>query len=75
MGFVVDKAVLEQISFQYFVFFCQSFHRLLHTHHPLSGAGTLGQIVNEAPSGLTLTPHQESKKKLSLGLIDFSPYQ
>jgi hypothetical protein len=42
---------------------CLSFHRLLHTHHhPSSGAGTIGQIVGDLPSGLSLTPTQETKQ-------------
>jgi hypothetical protein len=40
-GFVVDKVELGQVLSEYFSFPCQfSFHRLLHTHHILSGAGT-----------------------------------
>jgi hypothetical protein len=36
MGFVVDKAALGQVFFQYFGFPCQSsFHQFLHHHnHP-----------------------------------------
>jgi hypothetical protein len=36
---------LGQVFSEYFGFPCQAFHRLLHSHHhhPLSGAGTLGQ--------------------------------
>jgi hypothetical protein len=45
MGFVVDKVELGQVFFQYFGFSCYSFDLLLHTHHPSSGAGTVGQIV------------------------------
>jgi hypothetical protein len=30
-------------------------------HHPSSGAGTVGEMVTEVPSGLTLTPPQENK--------------
>jgi hypothetical protein len=50
---------------EYFGFPCQfSFHRLLHIHHHLSsGAGTIGQLVADVPSGLSLTPPQETKKK------------
>jgi hypothetical protein len=35
-------------------------HRMLHTrhHHLLSGDGTIGQIVADAPSGLSHTPSQ-----------------
>jgi hypothetical protein len=36
-------------------FRCQSFHRVLHTlHHPTSGAGIIGLIVADVPSGLSL---------------------
>jgi hypothetical protein len=44
---------------------CQfSFHRLLYTHHHLSsGAGTIDQFVADVPSGLSLTPPQETKKE------------
>jgi hypothetical protein len=36
VGFVVDKAALEQVFSEYFGFLCQSpFHRFLHHHnHP-----------------------------------------
>jgi hypothetical protein len=49
----------------YFGFPCQFlFNRLLHIYHHLSsGAGTIGQIVTEVPSGLSLTPTQETIKK------------
>jgi hypothetical protein len=37
-----------------------SFHRLLHIHHHLSSeAGTIGQLVADVSSGLSLTPPQE----------------
>jgi hypothetical protein len=39
------------------------FHRLLHTHYLSSGAGTIGQLVADVPSGLSLTPPQETKIK------------
>jgi hypothetical protein len=32
------------------------FHLLLCTHHPSSGAGTIGQIVANVPSGISLAP-------------------
>jgi hypothetical protein len=64
MGFVVDKVALGQLSSEYFGFPCQfSFHELHHTHHLSSGAGAIGQLVADVPSGLDLTPHQETKKK------------
>jgi hypothetical protein len=41
-------------------------YRLLDTHnHPSSGAGTIGPIVAEVPSGLSLTPPRETKKLTS----------
>jgi hypothetical protein len=59
--FVVDKMALEHVFSEYFGFPCQfSFHRLLHTHHLTSGAGTIGQILADVPSGLSFTPLQES---------------
>jgi hypothetical protein len=57
VGFVLDKVALGQVFSEYFGFPCQfSFHRLLHT-------GTIGQLVADVPSGLSLTPPQENKKK------------
>jgi hypothetical protein len=68
VGFVVNKVALGQVFSEYFGFPCQfSFHRLLHIHHHLSsGAGTTGQLVADVPSGLSLTPPQETKKKKSV---------
>jgi hypothetical protein len=57
---------LGQVFSEYFDFPCQfSFHRLLHTHLLLSGAGTKGQLVADVPSGFSLTPSQETKKILN----------
>jgi hypothetical protein len=55
-----------QVFSEFFGFLCQfSFHRTLHTHHRLSsGAGTTGQLVADVPSGLSLTPPHEIKKKI-----------
>jgi hypothetical protein len=51
---------LGQVLSEYFGFLCQfSFHRLLHTHNLPSRAGTVGQLVADAPSGLSLTSPQE----------------
>jgi hypothetical protein len=63
--FVVDNVALGQGYSDYFGFPCQfSFHRLLHIHHHLSsGAGTVGQLVVDVPSGLSLTPPQETGKE------------
>jgi hypothetical protein len=67
VGFVVDEVALEQVSSEYFDFTCSfSFHRLLHIHHLSSGAGTVGQLVAGVPSGLSLTPRQETKKKKNI---------
>jgi hypothetical protein len=35
VGFVVDKAALGQVFFEYFGFPCQSFHQFLHHHNHL----------------------------------------
>jgi hypothetical protein len=60
----VDKSALGQVFSEYFGFHGQfSFHRLLHTHDLPSGAGTIGQILADVPSGLSLTPPQETKKR------------
>jgi hypothetical protein len=67
VGFVVDKVALGQVFYEYFGFLSQfSFHRLHHIHHHLSpGADRTGQVVPFAPSGHSLTPPQETKKKTS----------
>jgi hypothetical protein len=63
VGFVVDKVALEQVFSEYVGFPRQfSFDRLLHFHHHLSsGAGTIGQLVDDEPNGLSLNPLQETK--------------
>jgi hypothetical protein len=65
VGFVVNKVALRQVFSEYFGFPCQfSFHQLLHIHHHLSsGFGTIGQLVADVPSGLSLTPPYETKKR------------
>jgi hypothetical protein len=64
---MVDKVALSQIFSEYFGFPCQFLvHRLVHIHHHLSpGAGTIGQLVADVPSVLSLTPRQGNKKKLN----------
>jgi hypothetical protein len=74
VGFMVDKVTLVQVFSEYFGFPCQvSFHQLLHIHHHLSsGAGTIGRLVADVPSGFSLTLPQESiykKKKLNKTII------
>jgi hypothetical protein len=56
VGFVVDKVALGQISSEYFGFSCQSFRRLLHTHHH-SG------LIQPATGGLCSTSAAKKKKK------------
>jgi hypothetical protein len=66
VGFMVHEMGLGHI-FRYFGFPCQfSFHRLLHTHHLSSGSGIVGQLVTDVPSGLILSPPQETKKTKKL---------
>jgi hypothetical protein len=74
MGFVVDKVALGQVFSEYFGFPCQfSFHRLLHIHHLSSGARTIGQLVADIPSGLSLTPPQDTNKKTTV-VQELRPY-
>jgi hypothetical protein len=55
---------LGQVFSEYFGFPCQlSFHRLLHIHHLSSGAGTIVPIMAYVPSGLSLTPPEETTQK------------
>jgi hypothetical protein len=62
MGFVVDKEVLRQVFSEYFgLLFPSKFHQMLHTH-PSSGAGTIGQLVADIPTGLSLAPPSKIKK-------------
>jgi hypothetical protein len=50
---------MGQVFSEYFGFPCRfSFHQMLHIHLS-SGAGTVGQLVADVPSGLSLTPPQE----------------
>jgi hypothetical protein len=45
-----------------------SYLRLLHIHHLSSEAGTIGQLVADVPSGLSLTPLQETEKTTRIAL-------
>jgi hypothetical protein len=61
---------LGQIFSEHFGFPCQFlFHRLLDIHQLPSRAGTIGQLVTDVPSGLTLTPPHETKLKLRMSLV------
>jgi hypothetical protein len=59
---------MGQVFSEYFGFLCQfSLHRLLYIHYYLSsGAGTIGEIVVDVTSGLSLTTSLELKKKRNL---------
>jgi hypothetical protein len=74
VGFVVDKGALGQGFSKYFAFRCKfSFHQMLHTHQ-LSGAGIIGQLVADVPSGVSLP--QEIKKKITVaGIIQVTAAQ
>jgi hypothetical protein len=62
VGFVVDKMTAEQVFSEYYGFSCHfSFHQMIHTHLSF-GAGTIGQLVADVPSGLSLAPPHEIKK-------------
>jgi hypothetical protein len=63
VGFVMDKLALGQVFSEYFGFPWQFSFRLLHAHHISSGAGTIGQLVADVPSELSVTPPQETYKK------------
>jgi hypothetical protein len=70
VGFVVDSVALGQVFSEYFGFPCQfSFHQLLLIHDLSSGAGTIGQLVADVPSGLSFTRPQETKKRKRNRLI------
>jgi hypothetical protein len=57
----VDRAALEQVFSKSIVSPASHSTCLLHIYHHLSlGAGTIGQIVATVPSGLDLTPPQET---------------
>jgi hypothetical protein len=61
VGFVVDKVTMGRVFSKYISFPYTTFHQLLHTHYnPSSRAGTIGQIVTDIPSGIRLTPPQET---------------
>jgi hypothetical protein len=62
MGFVVDKVALGQVFSKYLGLPRQfSFPQVLYNHLS-SGAGTIGQLVVDLPSGISLNPPQETKK-------------
>jgi hypothetical protein len=63
VGIVVKQMAMGQVSSELFGFPCQlSFRRLLH-NHPSSEEGTIGQLLADVPSKLSLTPLRETLKK------------
>jgi hypothetical protein len=71
VGFAVDKVALGQAFSEYSGFPCQfSCHRLLHIHHLSSEAGTIGQILADVSSELSLTSAHETKKNY---IVLFTP--
>jgi hypothetical protein len=61
--FVVDNVALRQGFSEYFCFLCQFTFRLFQTRpHLSSWAGTIGQIVADVTSGLSLTHSNKFKK-------------
>jgi hypothetical protein len=71
VGFVVDKVAPGQVFSEYFGFPLQfSFHRLIHTHHLSSEAGTIDQLIADVPSGLSHTPPHPKKLKKSKIRVD-----
>jgi hypothetical protein len=62
---------MGQVSSGYVDFLCQfSFYGVLHIHHHLSsGTSTIGQIVTDVPSGLSLTPPQKTKTKTKMNFV------
>jgi hypothetical protein len=72
VGFVVDKVALGQVFCEYFGFPCQSsFHQLLHNHHHLSGAGTIGQQWPTYQVDSVSHHPEKLKKKQLKGYIAF----
>jgi hypothetical protein len=57
MGFIVDKVALGHVSSEYF-----NFHLMPHIHLP-SGSGTIGQLVADTPSDLSLSPRPTKTNK------------
>jgi hypothetical protein len=52
----MDKVALGQVFFELLGFPCKfSFYQMLHTHLSFE-AGTIGQLVADVPSGISLPP-------------------
>jgi hypothetical protein len=65
VGFVVSNVALKQVFSEYFGLTHQfSFHRLLHIYHLSLGSGTIGQLMADVPSRLSLTSPPRNLKKI-----------
>jgi hypothetical protein len=71
LGSVADKVRMGLVSSEYFGSPSQfSIHHMLHIHLS-SGAGTIGQLVADVPSGLSLTPPHKTYKKYTILATSF----
>jgi hypothetical protein len=74
VGSVVDRVAPGQLFSEYFDFPCQFiFYQLLHAHHQ-SGAGKIGQILADIPSGLSHQPHETKRIKFFIISPQYDPY-
>jgi hypothetical protein len=65
VGLLVRSFVLLQVLPEYFGYHCQfSGQLLLHTHHPSTGADTIGQMVTELLIGIILSRNTNLKKTI-----------
>jgi hypothetical protein len=62
VGFVVDKVALGQVFFRVLRFPLPILIPPTAPHSFVIRGGTTGQLVADVPSGLSLTPLQETKK-------------
>jgi hypothetical protein len=69
MRFIEDKVALGQVSFEYFGFPCQAFHRLLNTPHYPSSGGWYNKPNSGRRTKWALAPSQETKRKTKKSII------
>jgi hypothetical protein len=71
VGFEVDKVALGQVFSEQFCFPRQfSFYQMLDIHFSFK-AGSLGQLVMNVPSGLSLTPPHPTKFQFQFHFLFF----
>jgi hypothetical protein len=69
-GICAGKVALEEVFSEYFCFPWQSsFQQMPHTQLS-SVAGTIGQLVADVPSGPSLTPLPENKKRIIIQFVN-----